>query len=267
MVSTRKFAARAIASNESSRRTNVKTASHHGLTMATPTRDTLRLVVFLLLAGMFLLIGVALTKGVPPNPVLGVRTAFTFSDPSAWRVVNGGTGILLVAVSSLAFYGIAALFESRPMVLLSVLAAMVAVVILSATFPAIPTHVYSIATPSQSGDWQQHLRLALAFGIHLAAGSVGLLLWKRQVPLNGFLGFRTRAFKSSEAAWYRGNGAAGATLFAGSAISVGFLAAGLLMAWHPRTLVLVSVTLLVVNSLASWAAGMAAIEDNPGERR
>jgi hypothetical protein len=226
----------------------------------------LRLVSFLFLAGLFLLVGVALTQGVPPNRILGVRTALTFSNAQLWRAVNGGAGILMMAVSYLAFYAVAARVESPTVAFATLLVSIVCVALISASSPQVPAAVYSIAVPAPRDVSGAHARLAAAFGVQLLAGCAGFLLWKGKVAPNRFPGPRLRALTGNDRAWYRGNRIAGLCLYAGSAVSVAILGVALVRGAPSRQLLWGSVLWLAFMAVACWFAAMAAlIHDSKGE--
>jgi uncharacterized membrane protein len=230
------------------------------------TTMNLRLVFFFFLAGVFLLIGVALTKGVPPNHLLGVRTPLAFSSFQQWQAINGGAGILMMAVSYLAFYGIAARADSPVIAFAVLLAGVTSVAMISASAPDIPSSVYSLAVASAPDEGGSYIRLIAAFGVHLLVGSIGFLMWREKVAPNRFIGLRMRPFTDGEREWYRGNRIAGAYLFAGSAVSVAVLIVALVRGVPSRHLLWGSVFLLAVMTLASWlAAKVALTHDKEGK--
>jgi len=213
---------------------------------------TLRLLILSLLAGLFLVIGVVLANGVPPNHLLGVRTPFTFSSPESWRAVNAGAGVLMIAVTCIAYYVVTPLVASAGAALGALLAGIFVVALVSSAFPAVPSWVFSAVNPPEHSAAGVQARLAFAFGVQVLMGAAGLLLWRQRVPPNRYLGVRTVELRSDEGAWYGANRLAGACLFAGTGAAIAILASGLLAGWDPGILLGLSPLLLAVTAAAAW---------------
>jgi uncharacterized membrane protein len=221
--------------------------------------DTFHWVVLLALAAVFLLIGVALTRGIAPNHLIGVRTVLTFSSNEAWQRINGGAGIVIALIAYGVFYGAAARPRSTLPWFAILIGGIVAAAALCATLPDVVASIYTASVRPLPIDEAQTPRTLVPFAFQLLVGAVGFLLWTERIPPNRFIGIRIRGIQRSPADWYAANRIAGAWLQAGSAISVAILFAGVVRGWHTRTIVWSSLALLVLTVFAAWMAARSTL--------
>jgi uncharacterized membrane protein len=210
-------------------------------------------VGYLLLAAIFLIVGIAMTGQLPISSAFGVRTSATMADPATWTAVNASTGLLL------AFWGwvglvLLSLARIRVGGLLAFAAATGLLVSLPAISPSAFVEIYlTLASHgfSRASSSVQSLMGPLIAVVLFAA--VGNVLSRENVKRNNVFGFRLKALLASDDAWARGNRAGGLALQASAGLGLMvvllFVFLGL-----PREALVASIVALALCPLIGFAA-------------
>jgi uncharacterized membrane protein len=216
-------------------------------------------VGYLLLAGLFMVIGVVLAGDLPIDDILGVRTSRTLKGPFIWAAVNDSAGLLL------AFWGwlglaVLSQFSIRTSRTLAFTVAAGGLLALPVLAPAAFVDAHAVLTShgfkARAGSEPSLVALLIAVA---AFAGVGNVLHREHIKRNRYFGFRLKTFMENDAAWEKGNRAGGLVLQLCAAVGL-LMALLLLAAGHGSAAFGAAMVTLLISPLLATASAKFAVK-------